>query len=126
MLFFRCELNGSTAGTTELFPRIKVYVIGFTNGVTATLNAMAVAGGIEKAYYLNNQGELTAVLGDIVMSFISTPICDCNEICDDESRVFPQKRKPCFVRVGRCQRKGGSVVESGKAVWSRTMANQSV
>ena len=102
----RCEIVGSPSNTTELFPRIKVYVIGFTTGSSTTLGNMAIAGGTEKAYYARGRGELTAALGDIVLSSIPTPKCDCDGTCDNEDLVFLLKGKPCSVGVGRCKRTG--------------------
>ena len=107
-----CALNGSddpvTAASNAYNAGINVYVVGFGTGYSNSLNRMALAGsGGKKAAYLpNSRADLVASLGDIIVSSIPVPRCNCDATCYDEAAAFPQKGQPCSVGVGRCKRQG--------------------
>ena len=87
---------------------ITVYVVGFGTGSSDSLSRMASAGsGGKKGVYLaSNRADLAASLGDIIVSSIPVPKCNCNATCYDEAAAFPKKGQPCEVGVGRCKRQG--------------------
>ena len=87
---------------------INVYVVGFGTGTSDTLSRMAAAGsgGKKSAYLANDRAGLSASLGDIIMTSIPVPRCNCDAACYDEAAAFPQKGKACSVGVGRCKRQG--------------------
>ena len=107
-----CALNSGddpvTAAGDAYSAGITVYVIGFGVGSSASLSRMALAGsgGKKSAYLANNRADLAASLGDIIVSSIPVPRCNCSATCYDEAAAFPQKGQPCSVGVGRCKRQG--------------------
>src|SRR5581483_5946651 len=73
----------------------KVYVIGL-NLASATLDAVAKAGGTTSARLATSQAEIEAALADIVQSSVLVEYCnqkddDCNNICDDP---YPDVAEP--------------------------------
>jgi len=97
-----------TAAATAFRLGINVYVVGFGVGNRASLNSIAMAGSgdTRSAYFASNRSQLIASLGDILMSSMSAPRCNCDATCDDEAAAFPLKGQPCIVGVGRCKRQG--------------------
>jgi hypothetical protein len=96
------------AATAAYKAGITVYVVGFGTGYLDSLSRMAAAGsgGKKAAYLVNNRADLAASLGDIIMTSIPVPRCNCDATCYDEAAAFPQKGQPCSVGVGRCKRQG--------------------
>lgn len=87
---------------------IQVYVVGFGTGYSLDLNNLALAGSGQKklAYFPTNQSELTATLGDIILSTIPITRCSCEASCAAENNAFEDRGKPCTVGLGRCKRQG--------------------
>jgi hypothetical protein len=100
-----------TAADAAYRAGINVYVMGFglkSSPVSQVLDSMAKAGSgqVRSAYFPSSRTELTALLGDIMLSSIPKRKCSCDATCYDGTDAFPLKGKPCNVGVGRCKRQG--------------------
>ena len=107
-----CALDPSndpvTAAAAAYAAGINVYVVGLGTGLKDSLKRMAAAGsgGKKSVYLANNRADLAASMGDIIMTSVPVPRCNCDATCYDEAVAFPDKGKPCSVGVGRCKRQG--------------------
>ncbi len=97
-----------TAAADAYKAGINVYVVGFGTGQSDWLSRMASAGsgGKKTAYLADSRTSLAAGLGDIIVSSMPTPRCNCDSTCYDDSIWFPLKGKPCSIGTGRCKRQG--------------------